>query len=186
MAFKTSDIQAHISSSMVARLGHAEIAGLDVVKDNLMKMMREMARAGSFRTKEIADHVLEEAKNLVPYNRGALFDTGKVVGVKSLKRRFENLELGYYISFGDPMSGVDYALLVHENPQGWDFNQHPERWPPGYPGPKMAKYLELPADNAAGKMLGEIKEAVEQAVAGVLNEVKSGAALRPRLVKKAK
>lgn len=182
MAFKLSDIRAS-APGMGRSLGYVAVEGLTVVDANLEKLMGRMSEAGSLRTKVIATKVLEQAKNLVPYRDGDLFRTGKITQARNATSgRFEPREGGVFIvSFGDSSAGVDYAMLIHENPHGWDFNQHPERFPAGYPGPKMAGYLRTPAELAKGSMVGEVKEEVQEAVVGVLQEVRS---MRPRLVKR--
>ena len=174
------------------------VEGLTIVEDNIKQLWERMGEAGLFKTRQIAKKVLEEAKNQVPYHEGNLFGTGKITKLRDTKTgRFKTTEEGSFIvSFGgmsETGQFVDYAMIIHENPMGWEFNQDykKHRWPSKYPGPKKAEYLRDPAEAASRTMLGEVKEEVETEVQKFMKEVavaKTQAAavapMRPRLVKK--
>lgn len=186
MAFSIKDIRSS-APGMGSSISRVSVEGLTVVDANLRKLIDRMAEAGYLRVRKVAWDVLAKAKNFVPYDEGKLFDTGKVVQARDEKTgRFASVNGAgsYYVSFGDVSRGVDYALLVHENPgERLTFNQDTKAPPPYNEGPKISHYLKVPADEARMTMLGEVKEEVQSAVIGVLQEVKS---MAPRLVKRLK
>jgi hypothetical protein len=184
MAFKASDIAAHVPK--LGKFGGATVEGLTVVEENLLKLMNRMAEAGYFATQKAADRVLLGAQKVVPYKTGDLFGTGKRVQTKDAQGRFARIHNSgsFYVTFGD--AEIDYALLVHENPEGVAFKQPPES-PSPYPDPKTSHYLQWPAEIEAGQFLSKVKEEVEPAVAEVIREVGTVAqprSMTPRLIKK--
>ena len=72
---------------------------------------------------------------------------------------------------------MDYALEVHENPDGHRFRQtndpeNPSPAPAEYPGPKISKYLETPADMMKVAFGDKIREAEETAIREALSAIK--------------
>lgn len=199
MAFDPRDIalsgpQVSISSlGRISKMQAVSIEGLTEVEENLRTFIDQIVTAGHISMQKQANKILEHAKRLVPYDEGDLFSTGRVVKAFDPKTgRFIKLERGsFYVTFGgiskrEGGKYVDYAMIIHENPMHWQFNQEEKKskWPPQYPGPKSDHYLEIPAFVARATMLGEVSRDIEAAAQTSLQQLKPRAysSMFPRLI----
>jgi len=194
MAFKEFDIKSHLPSGLASTLGGGTFAprgivgfdGVQEVEKNILAMNKAMVTQSTNSQKKLAEQLLEMGRNFVPYDSGDLFSTGKVTQKKPLGPYSVS---EFIVSFGglsDNADNIDYAMLVHENPEGHDFNKHPERWPAGYPGPKQSHYLSTPFEILKPQMRNTVADAVQSAVMDAIMKAKASkaASMRPRLVKR--
>lgn len=200
MAFKDFDIRQHMPSGFQSTLGGQAfsvrgVVGVDgqqEVEKNLATMITVAVTESMNSNKVLATKLLEMSRNFVPYDQGFLFNTGRIVENNVAWRGPYGPKIltEYIVTYGGSVPenphSVDYALLVHENPNGHDFNKHPERWPAGYPGPKQSHYLSTPAEILKPQVRPTIADAVQEAVIAAIARAKAAqaASMRPRLVKR--
>ncbi len=170
--------------------GYSEVVGIEQVEENLIKLMDRMVSKSVGGTRTLAHELLHRAKGYVPYRTGGLFGTGRVVEEVHgmMGKRGPRLMSEFIVTFGDTSAGIDYALLVHENPDGRQYVQNPEGCPPEYRDtPKISQYLTVAADEIQGKVRPTVARFVQEAVAEVLATVKRTpppSSMAPRLVRR--
>jgi hypothetical protein len=196
MAFKDFDITDHLPSGFQSTLGSGTFSvrgsvgvdGLEEVKDNLRLLIGDVVRQSTDASSSLAHKILEKAKGYVPYRTGDLFNTGKVTGSQArggrdaMGRFTAGSLIEFFVSFGG--DGIDYALFVHENPDGMQFVQNPPNCPPQYRGePKISHYLSVAADQHASEFPSTVSNAVQEAMVAAIARAKTQS-MRPRLVKR--
>ena len=102
---------------------------IDVIVENLRKQIQEAVKPVE---KEVAEEILKEAKKRCPVDSGKLRESGYVKEVAG----------GYTVGFG-----VDYAMIVHEQPQA--YRKNGER-----------HFLSNAVEKVAGKDNKKIKEMI--------------------------
>lgn len=102
---------------------------VDIIVENLRKQIQEAVKPVE---KEVAQEILKEAKKKCPVDSGKLRDSGYVKEVNG----------GYSVGFG-----VDYAMIVHEQPQA--YRENGER-----------HFLSNAVEKVAGKNNEKIKEMI--------------------------
>lgn len=200
MAFKDIDIADHLPSGYASTLnagklfaarGVVGVDGLEEAKENIILMMERMVQQSVGASSKLAHKLLDMAKHHVPYKTGDLFGTGKVTSAQPVGGRgaggkfIKGTITEFIVSFGG--GSVDYALLIHENPDGKTFVQNPEGCPPEYRGSvKMSHYLSYPAEMIAKEIRPTVADAVQGAVMEAIARAKRSArtSMQPRLVKK--
>lgn len=127
------------------------ISGLTNLIDLLEKAPGRMRKEVSTELYRFAEEVMNDSKQIVPVDTGALMSTGKVMPPVDNGNQID-VTLGY----GD--ESVDYALIVHEELQSPSGN--PINWMRPGSGPK---FLETPLKAKQDQLPGRIVDAVKKA-----------------------